>query len=270
MTSIPKQPVAEAPVSLHQMHSRGNFPKAGHPLAIAPGNRSCSLTTLFTFPTHCMSPGRYASPTRPLRVFVPSRRVPVSCMLVGNKSNFLLQHPIIESLFLETEQTFQIAMTDMGLKGKFDNTYPALCALSVDKATLVFCPNILSPHITHFHLYKLDIDMDADVTDTMHTLGIFRPVPPDVLLRWAGVLLTTILTIASPNTPLCTLCVHCEVALLSVWLSNLKPLPPRLKYIRWDEVVYLLKDRVVAETLMYLCTEDDWTRQGVLSFMGEE
>ncbi|KAJ7813206.1 hypothetical protein B0H14DRAFT_3750876 [Mycena olivaceomarginata] len=42
--------------------------KAGHPLAIALGNRLCSLTTLLTFPTHCTSPGRYASPTRPLRV----------------------------------------------------------------------------------------------------------------------------------------------------------------------------------------------------------
>ncbi|KAJ7825562.1 hypothetical protein B0H14DRAFT_2596512 [Mycena olivaceomarginata] len=71
----------ECEFGLMRCRPKTNIPvpsiSAGHPLAIALGNRLCSLTTLFTFPTHCMSPGRYASPTRPLRVFVPSRRVPV-------------------------------------------------------------------------------------------------------------------------------------------------------------------------------------------------
>jgi hypothetical protein len=52
--------------------------------------------------------------------------------------------------------------------------------------------------------------------------------------------------------------------------QRLRAAPPRLKYVRWDEVVYLLKDGVVAETLTYPCTEDDWTIQGVLSFVGEK
>jgi hypothetical protein len=94
-----------------------------------------------------------------------------SCTLVGDESDFILRHPAIENLFLETEQTFQIAMTDTGLKGKCDNTHPALRALSIDEATLVICPTVLGPHITHLHLRELDIDMDADVADAVRAVG---------------------------------------------------------------------------------------------------
>ncbi|KAF7345718.1 hypothetical protein MVEN_01591900 [Mycena venus] len=231
----------------------------------------------------------------------------ISCSLV-EESDFLARHPGLESLYLETEQSF--------CSGTDASSPKMLRALSTDETSLDSSETLMTYPIIHLCLREIDMDDEyimgnwcADVVCAVaRTLRCLEldlgglhdvPISPSVagllstapalaevtIIRrkrlplppnWASNLLTGLLAAIAPATTLRAVRLCCEEALPEERLQDLGPLPPRLKYIGWDvgstTLVYVIERRgdknVVANTLTRLST-DDWATEGVLPFMGE-
>ncbi|KAJ6471728.1 hypothetical protein C8R47DRAFT_742252 [Mycena vitilis] len=181
------------------------------------------------------------------------------------ESDFLVRHPRIHALFLETEQSFT-----------FDpNVRSMLRALNTDETSLCASPSLLNAQITHLRLREVDEYMEAMPADALRALAPTlrclelevigarddpRFVPAHVLtpLQAApalaldelaiirpGVplpegcfttLLTDLFTALGPTTPLRALRIYCvhPLPIADLELIPFLPLPPRLQYIGWD------------------------------------
>ncbi|KAJ6552976.1 hypothetical protein B0H19DRAFT_156582 [Mycena capillaripes] len=220
-----------------------------------------------------------------------------SCSLFDN-CDFLARHPGIETLFLETEQSFCIG-TDSSLR-----------AVNADEWTLVRSFDFLNSKITHLRLREIDeyaestlIEAIRAMSSTLRCLEIEvltsddDPLPPCITtlfgaapaleelaiiklssspLNWISSLLTDLLNTLGPAAPLRALRICCNEALSPERLEDFGPLPPCLKYIGWDvylsSLIYVIErtgDKNSVGTTLTRSRADDWTAEGVLPFLGE-
>ncbi|KAF8176370.1 hypothetical protein K438DRAFT_1846853 [Mycena galopus ATCC 62051] len=248
------------------------------------------------FPRHCCGPrGLTLNSTHP-----HLKRFSFTSANLKDENDFLARHPGIESLFLDTDQTFRC--TDLhNLR------------LNVDDPSLYLSPSLVDSDITHLRLRSLVEDVDPIVADVVRaarsTLRCLEldfdsdkseagPIPGYViaLLRaapaldevavlcdtvseranWSSNLLTELLTALGPATPVRAVRFECTQAVPQSRLDDLGPLPPHLKYIGWDagstSLIYVIERQgsknLVAKILTRVPT-DDWMTEGVLHFMGE-
>ncbi|KAJ7810646.1 hypothetical protein B0H14DRAFT_3480427 [Mycena olivaceomarginata] len=107
------------------------------------------------------------------------KRFSFACSALCDDSDFLEQHPGLESLFLDTEQGLS---TDT-------NTPPCqlLRALNVDDSALSLPPTLLDCPITHLWLWEVEKSMEIPIFDTLRCLELDirntcdDPIPPSVI-----------------------------------------------------------------------------------------
>ncbi|KAF7345726.1 hypothetical protein MVEN_01592700 [Mycena venus] len=265
-------------------------------------NTLCHLEELaLEFPVCCGPFGLTLGSTHP-----HLKRFSFTGCALMDECDFLARHPSLESLYLETDQSFSNGTDSSPLK--------MLRALSINGYSLCYCPTLLNSPITHLRLREIDEEPDPALADTIRALGrtlrcleldvegledepipqhaidlmsnapaldelaIIRHRPSPLPHNWASNLITDLLAALGPTTPIRALRVRCDDALPQTRLRGLGPLPVRLKYIGWDvgrasSVVYSMERRpgdedVFVNTVTRAAT-DDWMAEAVLPFMGE-
>lgn len=83
-----------------------------------------------------------------------------SCALLRGDSDFLVRHPAIESLFLETEQPFNTGIHPGMLR-----------ALNIDEGSWYHYPTLLDSQITHLRLREIDAYTDSELVEAVRAVG---------------------------------------------------------------------------------------------------
>ncbi|KAJ7643422.1 hypothetical protein DFH06DRAFT_1477180 [Mycena polygramma] len=218
------------------------------------------------FPLCCGPRGITLASTHPLL-----RRFSFTSCSLFPESDFLLRHPSIETLFLETDQYFSTG----GILTDFASPGPSMLRfLNVDESSLWHSSSLFDSKITHLRLRDLYGDMESTAADALSALApTIRclelevegaredPMPEYIvtLLRaapglaldelaiirhgvnpgsdgWCTTLLTDLFATFGPAAPLRALRIQCAGPLLVAQLHDLGPLLPRLRYIGWDVV----------------------------------
>ncbi|KAJ7173168.1 hypothetical protein C8R46DRAFT_1082140 [Mycena filopes] len=226
--------------------------------------------------------------------------------LQGENCAFLTRHPALESLSLDTNQTFSDLMPGNSLR-----------ALSVNVERQLFRLSPAHLRITHLRLRNVNYgdlnhltmrafaDLLAGVKDTLRSLEIDvsssdKVIAPKIrsiigtvptldelgitALRADGDgpmdLLSDLLSALPPASTLRALRVHVTQALPPSWLDDptLAPLPHGLKYLGWASssdcanTIYVIEKRsgrnVIGRTIDR-AGPTDWLTQGVLGYVGE-
>ncbi|KAJ6552990.1 hypothetical protein B0H19DRAFT_1155397 [Mycena capillaripes] len=214
-----------------------------------------------------------------------------ACSLFA-ESDFLMWHPGLETLFLDTEQTFS--------SGTDSSSPNMLRALNVDEYSLTSSPTVVNSQLTHLRLREMDEDPDPIVSEAVSTVASTlrclelevdgpedQPIPPYItaLLRAAPALDEVAIIRYRQKPPrnrpsrmltdlITGLGLRSSEALPQARLDTLGPLPPRLKYIGWDvatafygasntSLVYVvdrLGDRNAVTRTLTRPPADDWVK----------
>ncbi|KAJ7468677.1 hypothetical protein FB451DRAFT_1256963 [Mycena latifolia] len=197
------------------------------------------------------------------------------------ESDFLVRHPMLETLLLETTQPFRVSQASTAM----------LRILSADEDSLIHSPAVVNSQITHLGLRDLTLTR-AMVLDTIRSVArTLRCLELEVLLvhvgdvsdcivphipailaaapaldelaiipnlyahlsNWSTKLLADLLPTLDPTSSLRALRLgnlwqKDDAPLPQVLLDDLGPLPPRMRYIGWD---------VGAASLVYVIQRQD-------------
>jgi hypothetical protein len=131
-------------------------------------NTLCDLEELsLQFPMCCPPGGITLDTTHP-----HLKRFSFTGAALLQESDFLVQHPGLESLFLDTEQRFR--------SGTDASSPHTLRALNVDDLSLSFSPTLFDFQITHLRLREFPESIDSSVLDAVHAMRTLRCLELDI------------------------------------------------------------------------------------------
>ncbi|KAK7057863.1 hypothetical protein R3P38DRAFT_2680871, partial [Favolaschia claudopus] len=229
------------------------------------------------------------------------RRFALHSEKLVDESDFLVRHPGIETLFLDTRQCF---------RREINIAESSLRTLSLDEYSLSASPTILQQPLRHLRFREVNGEPEVvfehairAVSSTLRCLeldffgGSDDPFPSYILALIENTTALDELAILARGISSRSSCTFLDNVLEAVGreasvralhlrgsqeslprerLDDLGPLPPQLKYIQWDlprtSYVYVVERRrdknVVSETIIRPTIEDlDWTEESVLRFL---